>query len=160
MNDTEGILRGGSTSSSLTHRQRYEAFFLAVFFLILLSQVIRLLLSCLSFILHMCYELWYDNDTAVVQRRRRNYQHRSSQIVAYMQLVGADLIPDEPICCICYEMTTTTRLMPCGHAALCFTCCTNVIATTRLCPLCRCRVDMVYWTDPSSVPLVVDNGEC
>lgn len=153
MNDTEGILRGGSTSSSLTPRQRYEAIFLAALFLILLFQVIKLLISCLSFIL--------DNDTAVVQRRRRNYQHRSSQIVAYMQLVGADLIPDEPICCICYEITTTTRLMPCGHAALCFACCTKVIATTRLCPLCRCRVDMVYWTDFSSVPLVyVDNGEC
>ena len=40
-------------------------------------------------------------------------------------------------CCVCMEANKTHVLIPCGHVCACETCADTIMATTKICPMCR-----------------------
>mmetsp|Transcript_22393 Transcript_22393/g.49042 ORF Transcript_22393/g.49042 Transcript_22393/m.49042 type:complete len:901 (-) Transcript_22393:399-3101(-) len=49
--------------------------------------------------------------------------------------------PAKPECSICFEMEADTVLVPCGHAATCYTCAESVNQGNKQCPICRVEFD-------------------
>ena len=44
-------------------------------------------------------------------------------------------------CVVCLDAAPTFAVVPCGHRCLCSRCVVQVLATTRVCPLCRASMD-------------------
>jgi len=44
---------------------------------------------------------------------------------------------DDTECCVCMEANKTHILIPCGHVCVCETCADTIMATTKICPVCR-----------------------
>lgn len=53
------------------------------------------------------------------------------------ELDGGDL----PECVVCQDRSRSVVLMPCRHLCLCTQCCSAILASTRLCPVCRQEIN-------------------
>ena len=55
-------------------------------------------------------------------------------------------------CYVCVERPATAMLVDCGHAGLCMDCGKRLLASSKTCPLCRCRITRVMQVDIVEIP--------
>ena len=65
-----------------------------------------------------------------------------------MQLEDEDAIADEHLCVVCLERARDEVLVPCGHMVLCRDCCTDIMASSNECPMCREKIEDHCTIDP------------
>ncbi|XP_074143696.1 E3 ubiquitin-protein ligase NEURL3 [Sminthopsis crassicaudata] len=51
---------------------------------------------------------------------------------------------DEDECSVCLHHRKNTRLLPCGHAILCYCCANRIFRDTAKCPMCRSEIELFY----------------
>ena len=54
---------------------------------------------------------------------------------------GPDAAAQAAPCAVCMDKPRDAVLVPCGHASMCFSCASAVMAANRRCPICRARAE-------------------
>ena len=80
------------------------------------------------------------------------YTLRPQQIEAEPPAVAMSPATTSIQCYICMEHVATAMLVDCGHAGLCMDCGKRLLASSKTCPLCRCRITRVMQVDIVEIP--------
>lgn len=65
---------------------------------------------------------------------------------AVLDIIGEDSLDvnEDELCVVCMDSVKNAVFIPCGHVATCFGCSSDILSSSKICPICSVTVSSVH----------------